>query len=458
MSDINRIKERINFCIQGELWEQLPRFLNELHPADIAEIINHASIGDQNTIFELIDKKIKADVLTELDQQAEADVLEELTDEEISDLVEEMAPDDAADLLGDLEDDQREEILDLMEDEESEEVRELLKYDEETAGGIMTSDFVSVSASMTAAEAISYIGSLELEEPVYFIYVVSESGYLQGYIQIWELLKTTHLEKQLSNLAVKDTISVKTDTDQEEVARIASKYDLSSLPVLDSKGILVGRITVDDIIDVIEEEASEDIFKLAGSNESELEYNSPLHACKARLPWLMVTLIAGFISSIILKQFIDNHIIALSFFVPIIMAMGGNTGIQSSTLIIRGLAIGSIDERGLGKLLMRELAAGALMGIMCGTLMGIWSSFIVGDNSEIPSIYLAFTVGTSLFAAMMFAAVFGAFAPLVLNRLKADPAVASGPFVTASNDILALLIYYGVTVGLILLRTNLVGG
>ena len=234
MSDINRIKERINFCIQGELWEQLPRFLNELHPADIAEIINHASIGDQNTIFELIDKKIKPDVLTELDQQAEADVLEELTDEEISDLVEEMAPDDAADLLGDLEDDQREEILDLMEDEESEEVRELLKYDEETAGGIMTSDFVSVSASMTAAEAISYIGSLELEEPVYFIYVVSESGYLQGYIQIWELLKTTHLEKQLSNLAVKDTISVKTDTDQEEVARIASKYDLSSLPVLDS--------------------------------------------------------------------------------------------------------------------------------------------------------------------------------------------------------------------------------
>ena len=140
------------------------------------------------------------------------------------------------------------------------------------------------------------------------------------------------------------------------------------------------------------------------------------------------------------------------------MAMGGNTGIQSSTLIIRGLAIGSIDERGLGKLLMRELAAGALMGIMCGILMGIWSSFIVGDNSEIPSIYLAFTVGTSLFAAMMFAAVFGAFAPLVLNRLKADPAVASGPFVTASNDILALLIYYGVTVGLILLRTHLIGG
>ncbi|MFL2876934.1 MAG: magnesium transporter [Pontiellaceae bacterium] len=457
MSDINRIKERINFCIQGELWEQLPKFLNEMHPADIAEIINHAPIGDQNTLFDLIDQDIKPDVLAELDHQAEADVLEELTDEEISTLVEEMAPDDAADLLGDLEDDQREEILDLMEDEDSEEVRELLKYDEETAGGIMTSDFVAVSADMTAAQAIAHIGSLELEEPVYFAYVVSTTGQLQGYIQLWELLKTTHLQQPLSTLAVKDTISVQTDTDQEEVARTASKYDLTSLPVLDPTGILVGRITVDDIIDVIEEEASEDIFKLAGSNESELEYNSALHACRARLPWLMITLFAGFVSSLILKQFIDHHIIALSFFVPIIMAMGGNTGIQSSTLIIRGLAVGSIDERGLSKLLLRELTAGALMGIMCGTLIGIWSAFMVGTDSEIPSIYLAFTVGTSLFAAMMFAAVFGALAPLLLNRLKVDPAVASGPFVTASNDILALIIYYAVTVGLILLRTQLLG-
>jgi magnesium transporter len=171
----------------------------------------------------------------------------------------------------------------------------------------------------------------------------------------------------------------------------------------------------------------------------------------------MITLFAGFVSSVILKQFIDHHIIALSFFVPIIMAMGGNTGIQSSTLIIRGLAVGSLNERDISKLLIRELAAGALMGVICGTLIGIWSSFMVGANSQIPAIYLAFTVGTSLFVAMMFAAVFGAFAPLLLNRFKVDPAVASGPFVTASNDILALLIYYGVTVGLILLRTQLIG-
>ena len=320
----------------------------------------------------------------------------------------------------------------------------------------MTSDFIAVNAEMTISDALTYIRSLEIEETVYFVYVISSNGHLQGYIQIWELLKNTNLEKTLSSFVIEDAISVKTDTDQEEVARIASKYDLSSLPVTDEKGILVGRITVDDIIDVIEEEASEDIFKLAGSNESELDYKSPMHACKARLPWLMITLFAGLISTLILKQFMNKFedILMLSFFVPVIMAMAGNTGIQSSTLIIRGLAVGSINENGIGKLLFREFYAGALMGLISGIVAGIWSSVIGGNESSIPSVYLALTVGVSLFSAMMFAAVFGAFAPLILNKLKADPAVASGPFVTASNDILALLIYYGVSIGLIFLNAG----
>ncbi|MDF7825658.1 magnesium transporter [Pontiellaceae bacterium B12227] len=458
MSDINRIKERINFCIKGELWEQVPKFFEELHPADIAEIINHAPATAHNKLFELIPDDIKPDVLAELDDQTEADILEELSDEEISDIVEEMAPDDAADVLGELEDEQREEILDLMEAEESEEVRELLQYDEDTAGGIMTTDFVAVRASMTAAEAIEHIGSMELDEPLYHLYVIDSNGCLAGWIQLWELLKKGNLTQTLEVLAEKETISVHTDADQEEVARLATKYDLSSLPVLDWQNKLVGRITVDDIMDVIEEEASEDIFKLAGSDDSELDYSSPIHAVKTRLPWLMITLFAGFVSSVILKRFIDHHIVALSFFVPIIMAMGGNTGIQSSTLIIRGLAVGSFSDKQIFKLLGREFITGALMGLICGGIIGIWSHFMVGDSSDIPAGFLAFTVGVSLFSSMMFAAVFGAFAPLLLNRAKADPAVASGPFVTASIDILALLIYYGVTVSLIALRASVLGG
>jgi magnesium transporter len=451
MSDTKRTKEQINFCIKGELWEQLPKFFAELHPADIAEIINHAPASAHNVLFELLDDEIKPDVLAELDDQAEADILEVLSDEEISDIVEEMAPDDAADVLGELEDGQREEILELMEIEDSEDVRELLQYDEDTAGGIMTTDFVAAQASMTAIEAIDYIAGLDLDEAIYNLYVVDQAGRLTGWIQLWKLLKKANHNMTLEDLADKEAISVHTDADQEEVARLVSKYDLTSLPVVDGQNKLVGRITVDDIMDVIEEEASEDIFKLAGSSDSELDDTSPMQACKARLPWLLITLGTGFISSLILKNFMNHlslaEIVALSFFVPIIMAMGGNTGIQSSTLIIRGIALGASHSRRIAKIITHEIIAGATMGLICGTTIGLWAGFVItqdGGSAVAPS-YLALTVGIALFSAMAFAAVFGALVPVLFDRMKVDPAVASGPFVTASNDIFALLIYYGTT-------------
>lgn len=456
MSNISRIKERVNFCITGELWEQIPKFFDELHPADIAEIINHAPASAQNKLFDLLSDDIKPDVLAELDDQAGSDILDELTVEEISDIVEEMAPDDAADVLGEMEKERSEEILGLMEEEDSDEVRELLQYDEETAGGIMTTDFVAVRANLTAAEAIEYIGALELDEPVYFVYVIDEEEKLTGWIQLWELLKTTNRKHPLGDLAEKETISVHTDTDQEEVVRLAAKYDLSSLPVLDFKNRLVGRITIDDIMDVMEEEATEDFFKFAGSSDSELDDTSPLQACKARLPWLLITLGTGFVSSLILKNFISHlgtsEILALSFFVPIIMGMGGNTGIQSSTLIIRGIALGMSHSRKISRILTHEIIVGAGMGIICGTVIGLWSRYLIATgetHSAIAPGFLALTVGIALFSAMTFAAVFGALTPVFLDRMKIDPAVASGPFVSASNDIFALLIYYGITLFMI---------
>ncbi len=463
MSDINRVKERINFCVKGELWEQVPKFFDELHPADIAEIINHAPASAQTKLFELIDDEIKPDVLAELDDQTEADILEDLSDEEISDIVEEMAPDDAADLLSELTDERSGEILNLMEEEDSDEVRELMQYDEDSAGGIMTSDFVSVPATMSAAEAVEHIGSLDLDEPFYYLYVVDEEGRLTGWIQLWELLKRGNRGQTLDELAEKETISVHTDADQEEVARLASKYDLSSLPVLDWQNKLVGRITADDIMDVIEEEASEDIFKLAGSSDSELEYNSPFHASKTRLPWLLITLATGFISVLLLNSYHAylsvSEVVVLGAFVPVILAMGGNTGIQSSTLVIRGIALGTGYTKNIRRVLTHEIIAGATMGLICGSVFGVYARFIISKaHTALAPTYLALTVGVALFSAMTFAAVFGAIVPVILNRMKIDPAVASGPFVTASNDILALLIYYGVTVSLIALRVNVVGG
>ncbi len=314
----------------------------------------------------------------------------------------------------------------------------------------MNTDFVALHGTQTAQQALDHIGRLDTDEPVYSAYVTDKEEHLIGSVGLWILLKNENRTKTLSELTEDVPFAAHTDTDQEDAAQMMSKYNLNSLPVLDSQNRLVGRITIDDMVDVLQEEASEDIFKLAGSTEAELEYSSPLQACRARLPWLLITLATGFVTSSILKAFMHRisilEVLALSFFVPIVMGMGGNTGIQSSTLIIRGLAVGSFNEKKLYRLLFRETATGMLMGIICGTVIGLWARFIIGQNATaFPPAYLALTVGLALFSAMIFAAIFGAFVPLALNRFKIDPAVASGPFVSASNDIIALLIYYGTT-------------
>lgn len=444
------IKDPIQYCIRNQLWTELPELLARLHPADIADIIEHSPENEQPRIFDMLSDELKADVLSQMADSTEAEILDDLTAEEISDIVEEMAPDDAADLLGDLGDKKSAEVLNLMEKEDSEEVRELLRYDEDSAGGIMNTDFVALHGSQTAQQALDHIGRLDTDEPVYSAYVIDEKEHLIGNVGIWKLLKNENRQKTLSELTDAVPYAAHTGTDQEEAAQMMSKYDLNSLPVLDWQDRLVGRITIDDMVDVLEEEASEDIFKLAGSTEEELEYSSPLQACRARLPWLLITLATGFVTSSILKAFMHRistlEVLALSFFVPIVMGMGGNTGIQSSTLIIRGLAIGSFNEKKLYRLLFREMATGMLMGVICGAVIGGWARFIIGQNATaFPPAFLALTVGLALFSAMIFAAIFGAFVPLVLNRFRVDPAVASGPFVSASNDIFALLIYYGVT-------------
>ncbi|MBM4152716.1 MAG: magnesium transporter [Kiritimatiellaceae bacterium] len=443
-------KDPIQYCIRNQCWSELPELLSKLHPADIADIIEHSPADDQPQIFDSLSDELKAAVLSEMADATEADLLEDLTPEEICDIVDEMAPDDAADLLGELEDTKSAEVLQLMDKEDSAEVRELLSYAEDTAGGLMNTDFVALHGTKTAQQALDHISQIDTHEPVYSAYVIDAERRLIGHVGIWLLLRNENRQKKLEDLTESLPFYVHTGTDQEDVAQMMTRYNLNSLPVLDDDDRLVGRITIDDIMDVLEEEASEDIFKLAGSSEEELEYSSPLQASRARLPWLLITLTTGFVTSMILKLFMQRisllEVLALSFFVPIVMGMGGNTGIQSSTLIIRGLAIGSFNEQKLYRLLFRELATGMLMGVICGSVIGVWARFVIGDSvTAFSPTFLAFTVGLALFSAMMFAAVFGAFVPLALNRFKIDPAVASGPFVSASNDIFALLIYYSVT-------------
>ncbi|HAS81922.1 MAG TPA: magnesium transporter [Verrucomicrobia bacterium] len=439
--------------IQQEQFDALGPILALLHPADIADLIETAPEPLRPAIFGLLDDECKADVLSELDDSVEETLLDALSPQTISEIAEEMAPDDAADMLGEMDEARSESILNLMDAEDSEDVRELLSHDEDTAGGLMTTDFVSMPSHKTAAEALEYIGSLELEEPLHIVYVTDADGKLEGYVQLWKVLNAANRKKTLAELEETDLFFARTDTDQEEVARMMSKYNMSSFPVLDAENRLVGRVTIDDVVDVLQEEASEDIFKLAGSSDDELEYSSPFQASKARLPWLLITLGTGLVTSMILKAFMHSidvlEVIALSFFVPIVMAMGGNTGIQSSTLIVRGLALGSFNGRKLTRVLIREMVTGMMMGSICAVAIGLWAQFIIGATTTRPPVFMGFAVGLALFCAMMFAATFGASVPLLLNRWKLDPAVASGPFVTASNDIIALLIYYGIVMLLI---------
>jgi magnesium transporter len=230
-----------------------------------------------------------------------------------------------------------------------------------------------------------------------------------------------------------------------------NKYDYMAIPVVNYNEQITGVVTIDDIMDVMEEEASDDMFKFAGSSDEELNYTSPLQACKARLPWLLITLATGFITSSILKSFMAefDQVLVLALFVPVVMAMGGNTGIQSSTLVIRGMALNTYSGGELFKRLLSEIASGALMGISCGLVVGIWARYLISTDAGIAAafspFFLALTVGIAMMSAMTFAALFGALVPIIFDRIKVDPAVASGPFVTSSNDIFALIIYYAVS-------------
>jgi len=444
-------------------WEEAAQTLMGQHPADVAAALVPLPRESRARIFRHLDEDQKPDVVAELGTEIAAEILESFSNDEVSDIVEEMAPDDAADVLADLSGDRSEEVLRLMEADESTEVRDLLRYDAETAGGIMTPDVLAFTGDLPVARAIEQISDFESDEPVYNLYTVDGAGRLTGVIALWDLLRMKDRSRPIGEVARTDVVSASTGMDQEEVARLMSKYDLPSLPVVDRNRKLVGRVTVDDVMDVVQEEASQDIFRLAGSHETELRSASTLDALRSRLPWLVVTLLITSVSSLILKRFMLSlsEVIALSFFVPIVMAMCGSTGMQSSTLVIRSIALQGFEAAGTGRLLLKEVRAGALMGAFCGLLMAAWVRFVVSlvpeQASAYPPLFLGLTAGSALLLAMTFAAMYGAFVPVVLHRCKVDPAVASGPFVTASNDIIALMIYYLVTMGAVSLLRSCAG-
>jgi magnesium transporter len=438
--DYKNLLDTIRNMIQDQAYSDIERLIEELHPADLADVVEHLESDEMLAMFTRLTPERAGEVLKEISAPIQEKIAHELDDQTIINILNQLNSDDATDIFSYLERERAQKIISLVQPEVSEELQKLLGYETDTAGGIMALEFVSVNANSDIKGAIESIREKREDvEKLYYVWVVDDDGKLVGVVSMKDLLLEP-IDIKIQDIMNSDVISVDADTDQEEVARIIKQYDLTHVPVVNGQRKLIGRITNDDIIDVIEEEASEDISLMAGVLDQEIAEESALKISRARLPWLLLGLFGGLISAIVINHFHGSieKILALSFFIPVIMAMGGNTGTQAATVVIRGLATGDISIVHTGKRLLTELWVALINGILCGILLGLVVAFWLSDPQ------LGLGVGVSLITVILFSGSFGAFVPLLLRKLNIDPALAAGPFITTSNDILGLLIYLSI--------------
>ena len=416
----------------------LSKMLGRMHPADAARVITHlSSPKEKREVFELVRGEAKrGQVLSELDGDSIQQVLADLLHSDIAWLLKDLGPDDVAYILGFLPEERGKDILALMKTEDSTEVADILKYPKDTAGGIMTTEFFSLPEDATAQEAIRRLQQATDAEMVFYIYVTDKDEHLVGVLSLRQLL-TVPPATPLKNIMMRDVMSVSVDMDQEEVARQVASYNLLAIPVVEKDGRLAGIITVDDVVDVIREEATEDMLKMAGAiEEDSVSKSSSFGAAKLRLPWLFTNLVGSLLSGAILWYFrmTLQEVVAIVSFIPVIAAMGGNVGLQSSTLIIRGLATGVVELSDVRMVFFREVKVGLLMGLACGVMLTL-----VGWAWH--QAFLGMVVGASLVIAFLVSTSMATIMPVVLKRMGVDPAVAAGPFVTTANDITGITIY-----------------
>ncbi len=411
--------------------------IEDLRAADLADLIEHLESDERLYLFALMEPEGAGEVLVEIESPVQESIIHGLDNQAISEIVQELDSDDAADIVGDMPVDRAKEIIETLEEDVSEDIEKLLPYEDDTAGGIMALEYVAVKDSFTIREAIDIIRE-KREEVInlYHLWVINESGKLVGLISIKDLVVEPP-GKMISEIMNSEVISVNVRMDQEEVANLFKKYDLVAIPVVDDYNRLVGRITHDDIIDVIAEETEEDISLMAGLTHQEFAEESPVKISKARLPWLIAGFMGELIAAAVLNKFQASleKVIALAFFLPIIMAMGGSTGTQAATVAVRGLATGDIGVVNIWKRLWVEMRVALGNGLICGVLLGVIVWLWLSDYG------LGITIAMALILIVILSGSIGATVPLLLKRRNIDPALATGPFVTTLNDVLGLLIY-----------------
>lgn len=416
--------------------------VEDLHPADIADILDELNTEEAIYIFLLLNDDTGADVLSEIEEDDRIRFIKVLPIEVIAKkFIDHMDSDDAADLIGAFSDEKREELLSQIEDVETAgDIVDLLHYDEDTAGGLMGKELVIVNENWTVLTCLRELSrQAEDIDEIYYVYVVDDDGKLIGTLSLKKMILSPTSAK-IVNIYEPDVMSVHTDESDEEVSLIMEKYDLVALPVVDSIGRLMGRITIDDVVDVIRDEAEKD-YQMASGISEDIEANDSIWLqTRARLPWLLIGLVGGIFAAMVISTH-ENGLAntpALAFFIPLITAMAGNVGVQSSAIIVQGIASNSLGIESTFSRLMRELGGALINGLTCSALLFL-SNYFYSD-----SFALTISVSVALFAVMIFAAIAGTIIPLMLHRAKVDPALATGPFITTLNDIVGLFIYLSI--------------
>ena len=431
--------EKVEILVEKKNDSDLKTLLNEYHHADIAEILDELDLDDAVYVIKLLDSETTSEILMELDEDIREKVLRNLSNKEIAEEVEELDTDDAADMIAELPEERQAKVISQIEDQEHrEEIQELLAYDEDTAGGLMAKELVKVYETWTVAGCLRRIrGQARNVTRVHSVYVVDKQDKLIGRLSLKDLI-TSKSDQKIADIAKDNVDAVNVHDNVEDVAKVMAKYDLEAIPVVDDNQVLVGRITIDDIVDVLKEEAEKDYQLAAGITQGVEADDSILELTRARLPWLFLGLIGGIGAFIIMEGFQEafkGEAFILFFFTPLIAAMAGNVGVQSSAIIVQGLA--NDDVKGsVNKRLIKEMLLAALNGTILALFLFI---FVWATKGEF---YTALAISVSLIAVIIVAGLIGTFVPLFLDKRGIDPAIATGPFITTSNDIFGILIYF----------------
>ena len=440
-SEVTILRDTFRRLLRRHAKTNIVKLIDKTHPADLALIFRYFTESEQDTIFSsMAASENTVEFLNELDESITTRLIKNETPERLAEILQEASSNEQAYLMGIVDEKFANSVIELLQIEEQEELEEMMAYPEDSAGILMYTDVFTLHEDTKAREAIYALQDQEDAEMVFYLYTLDDDARLTGVISLRDLV-TTPGDTMLKDIMSKNIQAVRPETDQEEVARIVSQYNFLAVPVVDSEEHLLGIVTVDSIVDVIREEATEDFLQLAGAGKDrEILLKSSWENARVRLPWLFASWIGGILAAFIIGIFdsLLENVIALAAFIPVIIGMGGNVGTQSSTIIVRGLATGRVSFENSMKVLLKEMRVGLILGLLYGLLLGIFAIFQFIGTSPL----LGLVVGLSISISMILAATIGSLVPLVLNRFEIDPAIATGPFVTTAIDIIGVTFYF----------------